>query len=184
MRSMEGHEVRSFAQCMNTMQSADDAELAWCWHLAGAVERFQRAGAREDLAGNCVAALMVYQCDGWATDVLKRVSDGVEKTLVLRDAKCRLEFLLEHVFLRLRRSHGSDVVTQIAAPARQVDRGKAAWHQFSATCDFVALLRNQITDIIAISMNVQDGLNFSSVSRLERPKGQEWWGFYRTRNPS
>ena len=65
---------------------------------------------------------------------------------------------------------GPDKVFQRSSPARVLDQGKSAWHQFSASSEFHALISQDNPDKICISMYVMDGACFSACKRCFRAR--------------
>ena len=164
---MEAQALRSFVVDATAPTVCSKAELQQCRAIAIAIDKFLRREADAELRADFVAALFVYQCDGWASCVsdVARV-EGADRMVGRR----RREFLLEHAFLRIRPFAGPDKVFQCSSPARVLDQGKSAWHQFSASSEFHALVSQDNPDKICISMYVMDGACFSGCKRCFRAR--------------
>ena len=168
--AMDAASLRQFVADVSALRTCDKPDLARCNLLVRAVERFQRSECRRCLGSTTAAVLMCHQCDGWSAPVWvdEYVAHGGEFHKVVTER--RLEFLLQHLFFRVRRVHGPDLVHQVCLPARQLDRGKQAWHIFSGISESVSLLRPHVADCVVISMFVQDGLSYASVKRWMRAR--------------
>ena len=164
---MEAQALRSFVADATATTVCSKAELQQCRAIAIAVDKLLRREADAELRADFVAALFVYQCDGWASWISDVVRvEGVDRIVGRR----RREFLLEHAFLRIRPPAGPDKVCQCSSPARVLDQGKTAWHQFSASSEFHKLIAQDNSEKICISMYVMDGANFTACKRFFRAR--------------
>jgi hypothetical protein len=144
-------------------------DIAMSCDIAAAVDQFFRQEVQELLASPYnEAVLLCYQNDGWAAEVTARTSGADDQSLVIREGRRRVEFLMQHIYIRIRRSHGPDVCSMIVGAPLQLNKGKTAWNGFSALCEFFDLIKPGEAHTIIMTLYVMDGLNHKSSKRMLR----------------
>ena len=144
-------------------------DIAMSCNIAAAVDVLLRQEVQELLACPFNEAVLVcYQCDGWATEVGARASEADGSCKVLRAGKSRVEFLLQHIYIRIRRTHGPDACSMIVGSPMQLNRGKTSWNGFSACCEFFDLIKPGDAHAIVMTLYVMDGLIHTANKRMFR----------------
>ncbi len=75
---------------------------------------------------------------------------------------------MQHIYIRIRRSHGPDVCSMIVGAPLQLNKGKTAWNGFSALCEFFDLIKPGEAHTIIMTLYVIDGLNHKAGKRMLR----------------
>ena len=142
--------------------------------IAEAAERLLWDDARKLLQRHRYGTVLsCMQCDGWAADVEVRewyMKSGLAAGKRASMTKC-MEFLLMHVYLRIRPAYGnasSDVFTQLAHKPVQLNRGKTSWNSFEACRKFMPELRSFGCQGVVIHFYCTDGLQISALKKMHR----------------
>ena len=163
--------VRELVQVGRTLS---EEEIVQCQQISKAAHRVLRRHCLDLIEEHPQAHTMVaYMCDGWAgpTRSAAKVSLAAGGQLFRHDHS-RVEYHLEHAFVRLRTWGGRDIMGLIASEARPMTAGRKAWNVFGARADFLPPLRKLGARGIVISWVVMDGALFSAARRQMRAAHQ------------
>ena len=109
-----------------------------------------------------------YQQDGWSCDMSSRKVSKIQldhsALVVRRNGRLRMEYMLNRGFAKRMVGDVVEVAVKVGEPIG-MSLGKAAWHAFSAACDFVPIPRSLGAKGITITAYVLDGALFQPVRR-------------------
>ena len=103
--------------------------------------------------------LQTYMSDGWTTDVRATDTSFAGKTRITRKGRLRTEFALERCVVKARLGDHPVQAIKIARPRPML--AKKCIDFWSASCEFMPMLKLQGHQGISLSVYLQDGL-FSS----------------------
>jgi hypothetical protein len=106
----------------------------------------KRARAIDLLRSNETGAcLIAYGSDGWSGHIGSLTRESLGKHLsVTRKGRFHQEVLLEHAFVRVRRSDGSEELEVVLDRPRSLTKGKTALNVFAAATEFLELGREAV----------------------------------------
>ena len=145
------------------------AEVAECWAIAAVANEALRSQVLESGRGHRAGAVLAcYACDGWSAKLQERTTASAGEQKVKRDGKVRHEFLLQHMFVRTRKTSGHEELTFLSCPPLPLTHGKTAWNAYSAAISFHPSMRAVGWQGIVWQFYVFDGLQFQAMKRRLR----------------
>ena len=110
--------------------------------------------------------IQIYMNDGWTGRIMSKIRDSDENANVIeRHNKTRVEFLLQHKFLRFKTADGKTMMTFVPDQPRPMTMGKTGWNVWTAAVESCGLLREKGATGICVGVYILDGALFSAVAR-------------------
>ena len=114
-------------------------------------------------------------CDAWGAMVRDKRTVNVqdEGLRITREGRHIHEYLLQRAVMRCRPRIGGQVMFQKFGVPRGLENGKKAANVFSASLDFLPLLKEQGHKHISVTLYVEDGLLHSALQKLQSGRHQK-----------